>query len=98
VRYPWQSIRPARRHIRSRAAAVAADVVKETSFAWNILLGRSGFDRLVRDQVFLPIMRWPAMQRWWVATGSQLRVNYRRGPWRMHPSRSEYSALCGALR
>jgi 4,5-epoxidase len=59
---------------------VAADVIKETSWAWNILLGRTAFDRLVRDHVFLPIMRWPAMQRWWVDTGSQLRVSYRSGP------------------
>jgi 4,5-epoxidase len=34
----------------------------------------------VRDHVFLPIMRWPPMQRWWVDTGSQLRVSYRGGP------------------
>lgn len=59
---------------------VAADVITETSWAWNILLGRTTFDRLVRDRVFLPIMRWPAVQRWWVDTGSQLRVSYRSGP------------------
>jgi hypothetical protein len=40
---------------------------------------RTAFNRLVRDHVFLPIMRWPALQRWWVDNGSQLRVSYRGG-------------------
>jgi 4,5-epoxidase len=72
---------------------VAADVVKETSFAWNILLGRTGFDQLVRDHVFLPIMRRPAMQRWWIATGSQLRVSYRGGPLADAPVGSRISSF-----
>lgn len=72
---------------------VAADVVKETSRAWNILLGRTGFDRIVRDHVFLPIMRWPAMQRWWVDTGSQLRVSYRGGPLAEAPISSRLSSF-----
>jgi 4,5-epoxidase len=72
---------------------VAADVIKETSWAWNILLGRTAFDRLIRDHVFLPIMRWPAVQRWWVDTGSQLRVSYRGGPLAGASIRSRLSSL-----
>jgi 4,5-epoxidase len=59
---------------------VAADVVRQTSRAWNILLGRTVLSRLFRDHVLLPLLRSPAMQRRWVESGSQLRVNYRGGP------------------
>jgi 4,5-epoxidase len=59
---------------------VAADVVRQTSRAWNILVGRTAFDRLLRDHLLLPILRWPATQRRWVETGSQLSVSYRGGP------------------
>lgn len=59
---------------------VAADVVRQTSRAWNILIGHTAFNRLFRDHVLLPILRWPAMQRRWLETGSQLRVSYRGGP------------------
>jgi len=59
---------------------VAADVVRKTSRAWNILVGRTVFHRLFRDHVLLPILRWPALQRRWVETGSQLHVSYRGGP------------------
>ena len=59
---------------------VAADVVRQTSRAWNLLIGRTVFDRLLRDHALLPILRWPAMQQRWLETGSQLRVSYRGGP------------------
>jgi 4,5-epoxidase len=59
---------------------VAADVVRQTSRAWNILIGHTVFNRSFRDHLLLPILRWPAMQRRWLETGSQLRVSYRRGP------------------
>jgi 4,5-epoxidase len=59
---------------------VAADVVKNTSRAWDIFLGRTPFDRLFRDLLFLTLMRLPAIQRRWIDSGSQLRVTYRRGP------------------
>jgi 4,5-epoxidase len=59
---------------------VAADVVRQTSRAWNILIGHTVFHRLFRDQLLLPILRWPAMQRRWLESGSQLRVSYRGGP------------------
>jgi 4,5-epoxidase len=59
---------------------VAADVVRQTSRAWNILVGRTAFHRLFRDHLLLPILRWPALQRRWVETGSQLHVSYRSGP------------------
>jgi 4,5-epoxidase len=59
---------------------VAADVVRQTSRTWNILLGHSVFNRLLRDHLLLPILRSRAMQRRWVDTGSQLRVSYRGGP------------------
>jgi 4,5-epoxidase len=59
---------------------VAADVVRQTSQAWNILVGRTVFDRFFRDRLLLPILRWPTMQRRWIETGSQLRVTYRGGP------------------
>jgi hypothetical protein len=56
---------------------VAADVVKNTSRAWDTFLGRTLFDRLFRDLLFLTVMRMPAVQRRWVDSGSQLRVTYR---------------------
>jgi 4,5-epoxidase len=59
---------------------VAADVVRQTSRAWNILIGHSVFSRLFRDHVLLPLLRSPAMQRRWLESGSQLRVSYRCGP------------------
>ena len=59
---------------------VAADVVRQTSRAWNILIGHTVFSRLFRDLVLLPLLRSPAMQRRWLETGSQLRVSYRGGP------------------
>jgi 4,5-epoxidase len=59
---------------------VAADVVKDTSRAWDMFLGRTLFDRLFRDLLFLTVMRVPAFQRRWVDSGSQLRVTYRGGP------------------
>jgi 4,5-epoxidase len=59
---------------------VAADVVRQTSRAWNILIGHTVFDRMFRDHLLLPILRWPAMQRRWLESGSQLRVSYRGGP------------------
>jgi 4,5-epoxidase len=59
---------------------VAADVVRQTSRAWNILFGHTVFSRLFRDHVLLPLLRSPAMQRRWLESGSQLRVSYRRGP------------------
>jgi 4,5-epoxidase len=59
---------------------VAADVVRQTSRAWNLLVGRTAFDQLLRDHVLLPILRWPAMQQRWLETGSQLRISYRGGP------------------
>jgi 4,5-epoxidase len=59
---------------------VAADVVRQSSRAWNILIGHTVFNRLFRDHLLLPILRWPEMQRRWVETGSQLQVNYRGEP------------------
>jgi 4,5-epoxidase len=59
---------------------VAADVVRQTSRAWNILIGHTVFSRLFRNHVLLPLLRSPAMQRRWLESGSQLRVSYRGGP------------------
>jgi 4,5-epoxidase len=59
---------------------VAAEVVRQTSRAWNILIGHTVFNRLLRDHLLLPILRWPAMQRRWLETISQLRVSYRGWP------------------
>jgi 4,5-epoxidase len=59
---------------------VAADVVRQTSRAWNILIGRTVFSRLFRDFLLLPLLRWPTMQRRWLESGSQLGVSYRGGP------------------
>jgi 4,5-epoxidase len=59
---------------------VAANVVRQTSRDWNILIGRTVFSRLFRDHVLLPLLRAPAMQRRWLEAGSQLRVSYRGGP------------------
>jgi 4,5-epoxidase len=59
---------------------VAADVVRRTSRAWNILVGRTVFDRLFRDHLLLPILRLPTMQRRLIEMGSQLRVTYQDGP------------------
>jgi 4,5-epoxidase len=59
---------------------VAADVVRQTSWNWNILIGHTVFSRLVRDYVLLPLLRRPAMQLRWLEAGSQLKVSYRGGP------------------
>ncbi|HEV2100489.1 MAG TPA: hypothetical protein VGR45_16410 [Stellaceae bacterium] len=59
---------------------VASEVVRKTSRDWNILIGHTVLNRLLRDHVLLPLLRLPAMQRRWLEAGSQLRVSYRGGP------------------
>lgn len=59
---------------------VTANVVRQTSRNWNILLGRTVYNRMFRDHALLRLLGSPAMQRHWLETGSQLRVSYRGGP------------------
>jgi 4,5-epoxidase len=59
---------------------VAANVVRQTSRAWNVLIGRTVLHRLFRDHLMLPVLRQPTIQRRWIETGSQLGVTYRGGP------------------
>jgi 4,5-epoxidase len=59
---------------------VAAHVIQQTSWNWNILIGRTVFDRLLRNHVLLPLLRSPAMQQRWLDAGSQLKISYRGGP------------------
>jgi 4,5-epoxidase len=59
---------------------VAANVVRQTSRAWNVLIGRTLLHRLFRDHLMLPVLRQPTIQRRWIETGSQLGVTYRGGP------------------
>jgi 4,5-epoxidase len=51
---------------------VAANVVRQTSRNWNILLGRTVYNRMFRDHVLLRLLGSPAMRRHWLETGCQL--------------------------
>jgi 4,5-epoxidase len=59
---------------------VAAEVLKDTTTITNLLLGNSVWTRLIRDYLFLPAMRLPAVQRKFQGKASQLKVSYRGGP------------------
>jgi 4,5-epoxidase len=59
---------------------IAADVLKWTGGAGNLILGDHLPARLLRDRVIVPLMRRPSMQRRVWETVSQLKVSYRRGP------------------
>ena len=59
---------------------VAAEVLKDTTTNTNLLLGNSVWTRLIRDYLFLPAMRLPAVQRKFQGKASQLKVSYRGGP------------------
>jgi 4,5-epoxidase len=59
---------------------VAAEVLKDTTTNTNLLLGNSVWTRLIRDYLFIPAMRLPAVQRKFQGKASQLKVSYRGGP------------------
>jgi 4,5-epoxidase len=59
---------------------VAADVLATTTTNTSLLLGNSFANRLVRDFVFLPAMRLPAVRRKMAMKASQLTVSYADGP------------------
>ena len=59
---------------------VAAEVLKDTTTNTNLLLGNSVWTRLIRDYLFVPAMRLPAVQRKFQGKASQLKVSYRGGP------------------
>ena len=59
---------------------VAAEVLKDTTTNTNLLLGNSVWTRFIRDYLFLPAMRLPAIQRKFQGKASQLKVSYRGGP------------------
>jgi 4,5-epoxidase len=64
---------------------VAADVLASTTTMTNLLLGNSALTRLIRDHVFILMMRLPAIQRKQAARASQLTANYRGGPLALRP-------------
>ena len=59
---------------------IAADVLKWTGGAGNLILGDHVFARLLRDRVIVPLMNTASMQRRVWETVSQLKVTYRDGP------------------
>jgi 4,5-epoxidase len=59
---------------------IAADVLKWTGGAGNLILGNHVFARLLRDRVIIPLMNTASMQRRVRETVSQLKVTYRDGP------------------
>ena len=74
---------------------VAAAVVRKTTRDWNIMIGRTWFDRMFRDHVLLPLLRKPSMQQRWLESGSQLRVSYRGGPLARMTVRERWSSMRG---
>jgi 4,5-epoxidase len=59
---------------------IAADVLRSTGAAGNLILGNHIFARLLRDRVIIPLMSKPSMQRRVWENLSQLKVTYRNGP------------------
>ena len=59
---------------------IAADVLKWTGGAGNLVLGNHVLARVLRDRVIIPLMNKPSMQRRVWETVSQLNVTYRDGP------------------
>ena len=59
---------------------IAADVLKWTGAAGNLVLGNHVVARLLRDRVIIPLMNTASMQRRVWETVSQLKVTYRNGP------------------
>jgi 4,5-epoxidase len=59
---------------------IAADVLKWTGGAGNVILGDHLLARLLRDRAIVPLMNRPSMQRRVWETVSQLNVTYRDGP------------------
>jgi 4,5-epoxidase len=59
---------------------IAADVLKWTGGAGNVVLGNHRLARLLRDRVIVPLMNTAPMQRRVSETVSQLKVTYRDGP------------------
>jgi 4,5-epoxidase len=59
---------------------VAAQAVKSTGAASNLILGNHTVARLLRDRVIVPLMNKASMQRRVWEYLSQLRVTYRNGP------------------
>jgi 4,5-epoxidase len=59
---------------------IAANVLKSTGAAGNLILGNHVFARLLRDRLVVPLMNRPSMQRRVWENLSQLKVTYRNGP------------------
>jgi 4,5-epoxidase len=59
---------------------VAAQAIRSTGAASNLILGNHLFARLLRDRVIVPLMNRASMQRRIWETLSQLKVTYRDGP------------------
>lgn len=59
---------------------LARTVLAATSTAVDIMLPNTGWKRLVRDRLVMPVMRVPAVQRRVLLMASQLGINYRGGP------------------
>ena len=59
---------------------IAADVLKWTGGASNLVVGNHVLARVLRDRVILPLMNRPSMQHRVWETVSQLKVTYRDGP------------------
>jgi 4,5-epoxidase len=68
----------------------AANLVKSTGAASNLILGNHIFARLLRDRVMIPLMNKASMQRRVWENLSQLKVTYRNGPLG-HPGRTWFS-------
>ena len=59
---------------------IAAQALKSTGAASNLILGNHVFARLLRDRVIVPLMNKASMQRRVWEGVSQLKVSYRNGP------------------
>lgn len=59
---------------------IAADVLATTTTNTSLLLGNTLVNRVVRDFLFLPALRIPAMRRKMAQKASQLNVSYAGGP------------------
>ncbi|GAA2760751.1 FAD-dependent oxidoreductase [Actinopolymorpha rutila] len=58
---------------------IASEVLGSTSAMTRVVLGDSAPARLIRDGVFVPLLRRPSVQRLIWEQASQLKVGYRRG-------------------
>ncbi|MFI5763102.1 FAD-dependent monooxygenase [Streptomyces sp. NPDC051563] len=59
---------------------VAAEVLKSTSAMTGMILGQTRWARMLRDQIFVPLLNRPLVQRLVWEKSSQLTLTYRRGP------------------